>query len=204
MWINMNDITRPQYLFNCNTPNNVNLGVDSNNQGDGKVVWTIYNTSYAFLISNTTITTGVWYNVVITYNNGLSEMFIDTVSQGTMTKTLVQSSEKVTLGYRENLPLTEAVNGSIDQVRIFSRALRPYEVEALYTEEYCTPTIVPSEHFNTVTYTGDGQPSRSFTGVGFQPDLVWIKQEQIYLRIQTYVLNDSVRGVNRQTFASNT
>ena len=41
-------------------------------------------------------------------------------------------------------------DGELDQVRLFSRALRPYEVEALYTEEYCTPTIVPSEHFNTV------------------------------------------------------
>ena len=194
MWIKMNDITRPQYLFNCNTPNNVNLGVDSNNQGDGKVVWTIYNTSYAFLISTTTITTGVWYNVVVTYNNGFSEMFIDNVSQGTITKTLVQSSEKVTLGYRENLPLTEAVNGSIDQVRIFNRALRPYEVEALYTEEYCTPTIVPSEHFNTVLYTGQGG-SESITNVGFQPDLTWIKGRDTSGKWN--VLYDSIRGTNK-------
>ena len=33
---------------------------------------------------------------------------------------------------------------------------------------------VPSEHFNTVTYTGNGT-SQSITGVGFQPDFVWIK-----------------------------
>ena len=33
----------------------------------------------------------------------------------------------------------------------------------------------PSDYFNTVLYTGDGQPNRAVTGVGFQPDWVWIK-----------------------------
>ena len=33
---------------------------------------------------------------------------------------------------------------------------------------------VPSENFNTVTYTGDGTAGRAVT-VGFQPDYVWIK-----------------------------
>ena len=33
---------------------------------------------------------------------------------------------------------------------------------------------VNSEHFNTVTYTGTGG-TQAITGVGFQPDWVWIK-----------------------------
>jgi len=33
---------------------------------------------------------------------------------------------------------------------------------------------VPSENFNTVLYTGNGS-TQSITGVGFQPDFVWIK-----------------------------
>jgi len=82
-------------------------------------------------------------------------------------------------------------NNSIDQVRIFSRALRPYEVEALYTEEYCTPTIVPSEHFNTVTWTSTGDTDISITGVGFQPDLVWAKART---DAYSHTLYDSVRG----------
>ena len=32
-----------------------------------------------------------------------------------------------------------------------------------------------TEHFNTVTYTGTGA-TQSITGVGFQPDLTWIKR----------------------------
>jgi hypothetical protein len=32
----------------------------------------------------------------------------------------------------------------------------------------------PSEYFNTKLYTGNGS-TQSITGVGFQPDWVWIK-----------------------------
>ena len=32
----------------------------------------------------------------------------------------------------------------------------------------------PSDYFNTVLYTGNGG-TQSITGVGFQPDWVWIK-----------------------------
>jgi hypothetical protein len=33
----------------------------------------------------------------------------------------------------------------------------------------------PSDYFNTKLYTGDGNSSRSITGVGFAPDMVWLK-----------------------------
>jgi hypothetical protein len=32
-----------------------------------------------------------------------------------------------------------------------------------------------SSYFNTVLYTGDGTNSKAITGVGFQPDWLWIK-----------------------------
>jgi len=32
-----------------------------------------------------------------------------------------------------------------------------------------------ASYFNTITYTGDGSSPRSLTGVGFKPDLAWIK-----------------------------
>ena len=52
------------------------------------------------------------------------------------------------------------------------------------------PTTNVSEHFNTVTY--DGQSTDlSVTGVGFQPDLVWIKCRDV---VNSHVLADSVRG----------
>ena len=57
--------------------------------------------------------------------------------------------------------------------------------------EYSPATDV-SEHFNTVTYSGAAS-AQSITGVGFQPDMVWIKSRNLS---NNHVLIDSVRGLN--------
>ena len=46
---------------------------------------------------------------------------------------------------------------------------------ALCTKNLPSVDIIPSEHFNTVLYTGNGSATTLFTGVGFQPDFVWMK-----------------------------
>ena len=48
----------------------------------------------------------------------------------------------------------------------------------------------PSDYFNTVLYTGTGSAT-SITGVGFQPDLVWIKRRNT---TSSHRLVDVVRG----------
>ena len=49
----------------------------------------------------------------------------------------------------------------------------------------------PTDYFNTVLYTGNNSSSHSITGVGFQPDWVWIKPRN---GTDGHVLTDSVRG----------
>ena len=57
-----------------------------------------------------------------------------------------------------------------------------------------------TDHFNTALYTGNGS-TQSITGVGFQPDWVWIKN-----RVDTYNNHvfDVIRGVNQQLQADST
>ena len=62
---------------------------------------------------------------------------------------------------------------------------------ALCTQNLPEPTVVPSEHFNTVLYTGTGS-NQSITGVGFAPDFVWGKNRST--SGSQHVVNDSVRG----------
>ena len=57
----------------------------------------------------------------------------------------------------------------------------------------------PTLFFNTVLYTGDGTSSRNITGVGFQPDWVWLKQRNT---TRNHALTDSVRGVNKQIYSN--
>ena len=52
-----------------------------------------------------------------------------------------------------------------------------------------------SDYFNTVLYTGDGTNSKAITGVGFQPDWLWIKIRSG--SDQEHVLVDAVRGATK-------
>ncbi len=52
----------------------------------------------------------------------------------------------------------------------------------------------PTDYFNTKLYSGSGSAS-NITGVGFQPDWVWIKCRT---NAVSHSLNDSVRGANKQ------
>ena len=56
----------------------------------------------------------------------------------------------------------------------------------------------PGLFFNTVLYTGDGNDGRTVTGVGFQPDWVWLKSRS---EAEHHTLNDSVRGANKQLYS---
>lgn len=49
----------------------------------------------------------------------------------------------------------------------------------------------PSEYFNTILWTGNGSNPRSITGVGFQPDWVWLKSRNAN---QSNHWVDSLRG----------
>ena len=54
--------------------------------------------------------------------------------------------------------------------------------------------VSPTDYMNTVLYTGDGTSSHAITGVGFQPDLVWIKPRNAAYNHRLY---DTVRGATK-------
>ena len=72
---------------------------------------------------------------------------------------------------------------------------------ALCTDNLSDPEIaLPGENFNTVLYTGDGAADHAITGVGFQPDLTWIK-----MRSSTgqHLLFDANRGADHYLVSNN-
>ena len=67
----------------------------------------------------------------------------------------------------------------------------PSGYKALNSENLPEPTVKKgTEYFNTVVYEGNST-TNSITGVGFQPDLVWIKQRNA---AENHFLTDAVRG----------
>lgn len=57
---------------------------------------------------------------------------------------------------------------------------------------------IPSEHFNTVLYDGTSA-TQSITGVGFQPDFVWIKRRD---GTENHYWQDSSRGSTQQIYSN--
>ena len=46
---------------------------------------------------------------------------------------------------------------------------------SICTKNLPEPAVKPAEYFNNVKYSGNSTDNRSITGVGFQPDWVWVK-----------------------------
>jgi hypothetical protein len=59
---------------------------------------------------------------------------------------------------------------------------------------------LPTEYFNTLLYTGNGS-ARTITGVGFQPDWVWVKDRT---SANYHYLYDVLRGNNLNLFTNDT
>ena len=78
----------------------------------------------------------------------------------------------------------------------------PTGFKKVCTANFPDPSIAkPNQHFNTLLYTGNDSSDRDITGVGFQPDLLWIKN-----RSQTdwHMVQDSVRGANKVLYSNTT
>jgi len=57
----------------------------------------------------------------------------------------------------------------------------------------------PTEHFNTIIYTGTGTSDRPVVGAGFQPDLIWIRPRNF---ADNTISTDSTRGVDVQLYTN--
>jgi hypothetical protein len=57
-----------------------------------------------------------------------------------------------------------------------------------------TPIDKSNDYFNTIIYTGNNNQSQTISGVGFQPDWIWIKNSD---NTEWHHLMDAVRGDNK-------
>jgi len=64
-----------------------------------------------------------------------------------------------------------------------------------------TDDNIPTKQFGVVLYTGNGGASLSVTGLGFQPDLVWLKQRSASEAYSNNLI-DSTRGRSKTLYSS--
>ena len=211
LWVKYTDTTAYKTLFqDWSSNNNWNHNIIANWPSTGNLrFFSAYGGSGGYAIFETsglTLNDGNWHHIVSTVDLTTNTLtgYVDGVSVGNVTV-----STNAWTGVTQNANIgnengsANFFNGSIDQVRIFDSALNASQVTQLYNEIQCVPTIVPSESFNTVLYTGDSTARTISTG--FAPDLVWIKNRNNSTNsTHDHSLFDSVRTTGYRVRSNST
>lgn len=79
-----------------------------------------------------TIVPGRWYNAVITYDGTVASVYLDGVFRNSKAVTLNTAASVVSIGDSIYLAASGFFNGSMDDVRIYNRALSQGEISTLY------------------------------------------------------------------------
>jgi len=171
-------------------PSGFYYGASGNNREDGTTV--VYGTSWSTLGIDITI------GVALDCDANTVVFYVNNASQGTRNLPSTTSGWKPQLGFNSSVG-SATMNYNFGQ-RPFAYTA-PSGFKALCTQNLETPTIgatsttQANDYFNVVLYPGTGS-SQSITGVGFQPDFVWIKEREV--GTADHGLYDAVRGVQKQ------
>lgn len=77
---------------------------------------------------------GPWVYIVGVYDGAALHVYVNGTDEGStaFTGTLLQTTQPLCIGRYGTVPQGEPVNGTIDEVRVYSRALSPSEIQTLY------------------------------------------------------------------------
>jgi hypothetical protein len=180
-WINVDSLSAIRGVFSTIT----NSGTDRKGFSvhvltSGIVRVLVYDSAGVDIIESTDlITVGKWHHITLTYNNGLSKVYIDSnVQADTVTQLITGYHDSINIGryYANSTSLT--MLGKIDQVRIFNTALTQSQVTTLARG-------IATSYSGTATNV-------NFNGhLDFAPGLTWIKARDA---AHDHLLVDSVNG----------
>ena len=125
-------------------------------------------------------------------DNGRIEFFKNGISQGVASSGLTHESW---MPFISTNGTTQALLASTNFGQYPFRGPVPTDYQALSSANLPTTLADSGTGMNVVTWDGDNAADRDITGVGFAPDLVWIKQKSN--SNGNHVLMDTVRGATR-------
>ena len=177
-----------------------NIRLDAATSGTNAVLYAAWNGNKAINGVSTAygegFTTGDIIGVALDLDNGTITFYKNGSSQGSIT--LPDTGIAYTPTFVWNGASSSGTTKTNWGARPFAFAV-PSGYKALCTTNLPEPTIKDgSKHFDVVTYTGNGS-TQTISGLGFSPDLVWLKSSSHALN---HRLVDSVQGVT-STLSSN-
>ena len=76
----------------------------------------------------------------------------------------------------------------------------PEGYKELHTQNLKVPIKNPTDHFDVLTYQGNGEAGRQISGTSFKPDLIWLKERT---STSAWYVTDVTRGVGKRLFLNN-
>jgi len=186
------------------------FGVSKNN-GTGASDIAIYNGTGQYEIEGTTTTgkatysTGAIIGCALDLDSNTIEWFNNSTSQGSVSISATEWTTHLRIYAKSGLTVKVVANFGQDSSFAGNKTAQgnsdsngigdfyyapPTGFLALCTKNLPDATVVPSEHFNTVLYTGNGS-TNAITGVGFQSDFTWLKKRN---GTSNHLVVDAVRG----------
>jgi len=83
--------------------------------------------------------------------------------------------------------------------RTFTHSV-PDGYKELHTQNLKVPIKNPTDHFDVLTYQGNGEAGRQISGLNFKPDLIWLKERS---STSSWCVFDTARGVGKRLFFNN-
>ncbi len=176
LWIKPNVIGTQWRFFGYNLRYVLEL-MDGANSGKLRCAFTTVNNTYGScgIISTTALQANTWYHVALTYD-GVSRYtyYINGVAAGTSNSpfngALSGGQNTPCIGHNICTSTTGGFNGSIDDVRIYSRALTAAEIQQIYTV-----SITPPVSYGVTAATSTGQTAvASLSGYAWSPNIGWL------------------------------
>ena len=142
---------------------------------EGKLTWSVrgQDAQYDDLIGTTSLADGTWYHAAVTYDGATAMLYLDGGLEDARAVTMqMDSNSRIWVGGYHN-PSNNAEHyffqGSVDDVRIYDRALSPAEIRALYEGE-TDPTADTTPP--TVTARNPA-PDSTITSASFNVDVTF-------------------------------
>jgi hypothetical protein len=160
MWINEDALDSGGFFGNWNATSNDDMFWRT--QSDGSLRINIDGTSNQYFGSAGDVTINNWHHIVVSFNSGTYEVYLDSNSLGTATtsNTVFNSGANFYIGDDNS---ASYFDGSIDQVRIFDKAISAEDVATLYAETTSTASNTNpfSEGAGVALYTMDYDASEA-------------------------------------------
>jgi hypothetical protein len=154
------------YFFNLYSTSTVSNGLRfSPNNGNGSIT-----------SNSNAVTLNQWQHVVVTYAGTSGTIYVNGVAVGSGSATAINDNAAISAAIGANVSDSlQKFQGSIDDVRVYNRALSANDVQTLYSDTCgsCSqppPPPPPSSYTLTVTPAGTGSGTVSGTGISCGSD----------------------------------